>query len=268
MKKLFVVAFSTFMGYGTFAQAQDSTTADSSNTTYSVTTRTATTTTYGYDQTNSANNTNNTYRVKDNSWDPFFRFGIKAGANLSNIRGNDLSLTNGGSAFDFRDNSDRTLGFVGGVFMRFGRDFYVQPEFLLSQKGGTFNVYRDGVTNSQGEVDVKFSNVDIPVLLGARIGKVFRINAGPMATFRLSNWPVGDAFAEFFGEDSKEMFQSRTAFGYQAGVGLDLGRVSLDVRYEGNFNDVMNIRYANQQTQAQFGRKSNLWQATLGFAIF
>ena len=63
--------------------------------------------------------------------------------------------------------------------MRFGREFYVQPEILLSQKGGKFDVYKTGVTNNEGKVDVRFSNLDIPVLFGYRFAKVFRINVGP-----------------------------------------------------------------------------------------
>lgn len=199
-------------------------------------------------------------------YDPAFRFGVKAGANLSNINGNDLSLGSGGNAFNFKDNSDRTLGFAGGVFFRFGKDFYLQPEILLSQKGAKFDF--DNSVND-GKVDVRFSNLDVPLLFGVRIAKFFRINAGPMASLRLSdNGKLGDSFNEVTGSNSKAEFNNRLAFGYQAGVGVDFGRMSLDVRYEGNFNDIVKVNYNNATTASQFGRKSNLFQATLGFAIF
>src|SRR5215217_260108 len=187
-------------------------------------------------------------------YDPAFRFGIKAGANLSNINGsNDLSLNSGGNAFNFKDNDNRSLGFVGGVFFRFGKNAYIQPEFLLSQKGGKFNVYEDGVQNSDGKVDVRFSNLDVPILFGVRIAKFFRINVGPMASYRLSsNGKLGDSFEEATNTDSKAEFNNRLAFGYQAGVGVDFGRLSLDVRYEGNFNDIVKINYNNATTASQF----------------
>ena len=135
-------------------------------------------------------------------YDPTFRFGIKAGANLSNINGsNDLSLSPGGNAFDFRDNDNRSLGFAGGVFFRFGKTFYIQPELLLSQKGGKFNVYEDGVLHD-GKVDVRFSNLDVPVLFGLRIAKFFRINVGPMASLRLNkNGKISDSFDAVTGEN-------------------------------------------------------------------
>ncbi|KAA0991731.1 porin family protein [Dyadobacter aurulentus] len=202
-------------------------------------------------------------------YDPAFRFGIKAGANLSNINGsNDLSLNSGGNAFDFKDNDNRSLGFVGGVFFRFGKNAYIQPEFLLSQKGGKFNVYEDGVQNSDGNVDVRFSNLDVPVLFGIRIAKFFRINVGPMASLRLnSNGKLGDSFDDVTGGNSEAEFKNRLAYGYQAGVGVDFGRLSLDVRYEGNFTDVVKINFNNATTASQFGKKGNLFQATLGFSI-
>lgn len=201
-------------------------------------------------------------------YDPFFRIGLKAGANLSNVQGNDLSLTNGGSAFNFKDNENRSLGFVGGVYMRFGRKFYVQPEFLISQKGGAFNVYKDGLTNPEGQLDVRFSNLDVPVLLGWRLGRILRINAGPMASLRLGSGKIGESFRQYTGQDGGVFLNEGLAFGYQAGVGLDLGRISLDVRYEGNLTEVAKIQFNNTTTAAQFGRQNNLWQATVGFALF
>lgn len=66
-------------------------------------------------------------------YDPGFRFGIKAGANLSNINGsNDLTLAPGGNAFNFKDNSNRSLGFAGGVFFRFGKTFYLHIRQIVS----------------------------------------------------------------------------------------------------------------------------------------
>ena len=208
------------------------------------------------------------YAASAQDYDPFFRLGLKAGVNLSNIRANNLSLGSGNSGFDFKDKDNRSTGFVGGIFMRFGREFYVQPEILLSQKGGKFDVYKTGVKNDEGELDVRFSNLDVPVLLGYRFGKIFRINVGPVASFRLSDsGKISDSFNEYTEGDTEATFDNNVAFGYQAGIGVDFGRLSLDVKYEGNVNDVVNINYNNASTATKFGKKSNLFQATLGFAI-
>ena len=206
------------------------------------------------------------YGAQAQSYDPFFRLGIKAGANLSNANGNDLAIGNG--AFNFKDNSNRAVGFVGGIFMRFGREFYVQPEFLLSQKGGKYNVYKGSLTNEEGKVDVRFSNLDVPVMLGYRFAKVFRVNVGPVASFRLSDTgKISDSFNKYTDGNIKATADNNVAFGYQAGVGVDFGRLSLDVRYEGNVNDVVSINYDNAATADKLNKKGNLFQATLGFSI-
>lgn len=199
-------------------------------------------------------------------YDPFFRLGIKAGANLSNTQGNDLGIGNG--VFNFKDNSNRAIGFVGGIFMRFGREFYVQPEFLLSQKGGKYNVYKKGVTNPDGNVDVRFSNLDIPIMLGYRFAKIARVNIGPVASFSLANsGKLSDSFNKYTNGNVKATVDNNIAVGYQVGVGVDFGRLSLDLRYEGNVNDVVNIDYNNAGTANKLNKKGNLLQATLGFAI-
>lgn len=201
-------------------------------------------------------------------YNPFFRFGLKGGVNLSNISGNDLKLGSGGSPFNLQDNENRSTGFVGGIYMRFGRAFYIQPEFLFSQKGGRFNVYKDGLTNEQGKLDVRFSNFDVPVLLGFRMLRFLRINAGPVASLRMANnGKIRESFLQYTGPQGDTRYKNGISYGYQAGAGIDLGRLSLDVRYEGNLNDIVNINYNNQTTAQQFGRKSNLWQATLGIAF-
>lgn len=197
----------------------------------------------------------------------FFSLGLKAGTNLSQLRGNDLAL-NSGTAFQFSDNSNRSWGFVGGLFMRFGRTFYFQPEFLVSQKRGEFNLYEDGVTNEEGKVDVRFSNLDVPLLFGFKIGNTLRINAGPLVTFRLGEeGRLTNAGGQTPTTDPV-LLSDNAVFGYQMGLGLDLGRLNLDVRYEGNLTEAFRIETGTAAKQAQFDRKTNLWQATLGFAIF
>jgi hypothetical protein len=196
-----------------------------------------------------------------------FKFGVKAGANLSNLRGNAVYNTNDPSVRI--GNSDaRLTGFVGGAFLRFGSSLYVQPELLLSQKGGTYNVFRDGVSNDNNEIDVRFTNLDVPVLLGIRIGDVLRFNAGPIASLRMSeNGGLRQALNEI-GATSVSDNIRRATLGYQAGVGFDIGNLSLDLRYEGNFLNSIDVNNTNSKLNSHLQHKGNLWQATLGFAIF
>ena len=193
-----------------------------------------------------------------------FTVGLRAGVNLSQVAGNDLSLSSGGKNFSFKANDTRAYGFVGGIFMRFGKTIFIQPEILLSQKGGKFDVFEDGKSNGK-TIDLKLTNIDFPVLIGVKISDVLRINAGPIATFRLSdNGKLGDSIKEYQGQNANEIFNN-VVLGYQAGVGFDIGKLNIDLRYEGNVNDVVNVKFNDASTASKFAAKGNSLQATLGF---
>ena len=196
-----------------------------------------------------------------------FKFGVKGGANLSNLRGDDVVATNDPS-IRIGNADARLTGFVGGVFARFGSSLFVQPELLLSQKGGAFNVFRSGVGNDQNTVNVRFTNLDVPVMFGIRIGDVLRLNAGPIASLRLSeNGGLRQALNDI-GATSVEDNFNQAALGYQAGVGFDIGNLSLDLRYEGNITNIVDVNTNNSNFNSQLKRKGSLYQATVGFAIF
>ena len=196
--------------------------------------------------------------------DKLFTVGLRAGVNLSQVAGNDLSLSSGGKNFSFKNNDTRAYGFVGGIFMRFGKKIFIQPEILLSQKGGKFDVFEDGKSNGRS-VDLKLTNIDLPVLVGVKLGNVLRINAGPVATFRLSDsGNIGDSIKEYQGQNANEVFKD-VILGYQAGVGFDIGKLNIDLRYEGNVNDVVDVKFSDASTASKFAAKGNSLQATLGF---
>ena len=193
-----------------------------------------------------------------------FTAGLRLGTNLSQVRGNDLSMTSGNTVFNFRHNENRAFGFVGGVFMRFGRTVFLQPEILVSQKGGKYDLITDNGNNTK-TIDFRMTNLDLPLLVGVKLGDVLRINAGPIATFNIGNdGKLGDAITEASGESVEQIYK-KAVFGYQAGVGFDIGQINVDVRYEGNVNDIIDVKYKNAETASKFAAKGNSFQATIGF---
>ncbi len=191
----------------------------------------------------------------------FLTAGLKGGVNLSQVNG---STT--GTTFRFRNNDYRATGLVGGVFVRVGNSFYVQPEALLSRKGGRLE--SADPSDPTGDLDLRFTNLDVPVLVGVKLGDVLRLNAGPMASFNLGEGNVRDQLTNWYAGVSQSPSPSETIrkaiVGYQAGVGFDFGSLQLDLRYEGAFSDL--IRSQNAGTGLNV--RSNLWQATLGYALF
>ncbi len=147
-----------------------------------------------------------------------------------------------------------TTGFHAGIFSRITLGFlYIQPEALFTQSGGEIKL-NDGVLNEIREV--KFNKLDFPVMLGTRFLKVFRVQAGPTLSLLL------DANVEGLEEEIKSGYKDAT-IGYQAGVGLDLWSLVLDLKYEGNlstFGDEL-FGFATNQT-------NNQWILSVGFKLF
>lgn len=211
-----------------------------------------------------------------------FAFGIKGGVNLSRLTMGEVFTTrydddgNPYKGFDgkeVRDNLkqsfDTRTGGVGGIYARFGRTIFIQPEVLVSTKGGTFDIIRtDTSTPTTTSVKVKYSNIDVPLLIGLKGGPI-RILAGPVTSFRIGdNQKLRDAFRQYTSNLNDAL--SEATFGYQFGAGLDLGNFSLDVRKEGAFTNITSFQVGGQPVEGKTSVKQKIvsWQVTLGLKLF
>jgi hypothetical protein len=70
----------------------------------------------------------------------------------------------------------------------------------------------------------------MPVLVGFKVGFI-RVNAGPVGHYFLNS---NTELTDFKGYS--ERFKKMT-WGYQAGITIGTGRISADIRYEGNFTN-------------------------------
>ena len=169
-----------------------------------------------------------------------FSLGIKAGVNYSTIDAGNLK-------------NSSVAGYQAGVFARFGGAVYLQPELYLSGTGGQFQS-NDNVYSGT----VKFTNLDLPVLLGVRFGPQklnFRIMAGPVFTTVLN---TDESLSQNFSTTYND-FQSykNVTIEGQVGAGIDFGPLTADLRYQLGVNEV---NEAHQQRQ-------NLWALSVGFKI-
>jgi hypothetical protein len=179
-------------------------------------------------------------------------FGVKAGLNFSKLS-NDVSTMRGG---------ENATGFVGGVFGRASfLGFFVQPEVLFSQRKGSFtsNVDSTAVTNT-------LSYIDIPVMVGYKLA-FLRFNAGPNFQF-LTGAKQKSNDASKDPNFSKDNFNS-SAVGFQAGLGIDLLKLSIDLRYDGCIGN-LGKKVTNTSTgqTVDYSTRANMWQLTVGFRIF
>jgi len=177
-------------------------------------------------------------------------FGVKAGLNFGKLD-NNLSTLKG---------KETATGFVGGVFARAGLlGFFVQPEALYSQRKGAFTAANGtAVTNT-------LSYIDVPVLVGYKF-LFLRANAGPNFQFLMNAKQDADD-ASKDPDFSKDNFKS-SAIGYQAGIGIDLLKLSIDLRYDGSFGNIGKQIVNSAGVTKDYSTRANMWQLTLGFRIF
>lgn len=166
------------------------------------------------------------------------KFGIKAGVSTTNLSMATLkTVTSGTTSYTVDALTAAKYGFHGGVFLRLSLlGIYLQPELLLSTRTNEYTVtdITTGQTTASSIVKQNFNKLDIPVMLGFKLGPL-RLNAGPSASL-LINSPK-DLISN---PDYKTMY-SRMTIGYQAGLGFDIFKLlTFDLRYEGSLKKYQN----------------------------
>jgi hypothetical protein len=159
----------------------------------------------------------------------FFNYGIKAGIGFSNLKMDDITgIDNGSEVYDLITGESVTGYHVGLQTQIKIAMLVVKPELYFNAGGGTLEQVVD---NGPNEVlNVKFSRIDVPVLAGVKLGPI-RLNAGPVGSFVISETTdLTDIEPDF------ELFTKAMTWGYQAGIGLDVSKLSIDARYEGSLS--------------------------------
>lgn len=158
------------------------------------------------------------------------RFGIKGGVSTTNLSTNNLNILGQGGVNRLTvavKNANYGINF-GVVTQIEIANFFLQPELNFNSTSTDFQVNNLQTPTSSGIFREKYKNLDIPVLLGWRLGPL-RLNAGPEGHVFLNS--TSDLF-KF--SDYKQTFSGLT-LGWLGGVGLDIWNLMIDVRYEGNF---------------------------------
>lgn len=178
-----------------------------------------------------------------------FNLGLKGGVNLAKINS------------DFADAENR-LGYQIGAWARIGGSgIYLQPELYFGSKENKFVEINTNGTTVTTEGTVKFTTMDVPVLIGKKFGANnfnFRLNAGPVISFNLdkSTSNFSNAFQQL--GDTKN-YKDQT-FGAQFGAGVDISNFTVDLRYETGLSNIY--------TSDQYKQKLNTFLVSVGFKIF
>ena len=182
-----------------------------------------------------------------------FTLGPKVGFSSSRFSLEEAQLVRAGNS---------TIGFHAGAFTRLTiLGIYLQPEVLFTQAGGQIEI-RDEVSDNFDQIqDLTYNKLDVPVMLGFRIGDVLRINAGPSFSLILGQ----DARTEGTTAEVRNNYEDSTV-GYQIGGGLDIGRLVLDVRYEGNLSRLGDtVQLGGRRFDTDY--RNNQFSVGLGFKL-
>lgn len=175
-----------------------------------------------------------------------FSFGPKIGLSQTKL---DLKSD------DFK-NGDSKFGYHVGVFARIGLGgLYLQPEVLYTQTQGQFS-FDEGV-GAIKEYEADFNRVDIPVMLGFKMFNLLRVQAGPIASINV-NSELKEA-----GETVRDVDYKNATLGYQAGLGVDIGNLIIDAKYESSLDKVTG-NVGNFSTD----QRMNQWILSVGFKLF
>ena len=138
-------------------------------------------------------------------------FGIKGGLNYS---------ANGDYFESIGDNAkspNRNIGYHVGVFGKIGDKLYFKPELVYT---ATKSDYESN--------DFKIKKIDAPLLVGLKVLGPVSVFGGPSLQYILDT--------EFDGINISNVADEFTV-GLNFGIGLNLNKVGIDLRYERGFKD-------------------------------
>ncbi|MGI4741071.1 MAG: porin family protein [Janthinobacterium lividum] len=189
------------------------------------------------------------------------RFGVKAGANLSNLSGD---LVN-------QDQYKNRFGFHGGVMVNFGLGDIVsiQPEVLYSQKGFKYGDQQIGNFRNTG--NVRYDYLDVPILVRVRAAGIF-FEVGPQYSYLLNvstnrTQTVGGTVVGNAGSGTSNLDNvRRNELGYVGGLGFQASNgVMVGLRYNGAFTDfAKNSSYSNDEFR---NARNSTFQAYVGVLL-
>jgi hypothetical protein len=177
------------------------------------------------------------------------KIGPKVGYTASQLRTNLDSIS-----------SQFKSGFQLGIFVRFGKKIYLQPELYYTTKGGVFT------SNSQNwKENIKIGSLDVPVLVGVSFINSellnVRILAGPVVSFSVNKTIKEEN--SITGPITSADIKSANWY-IQAGAGVDLWKFTFDVRYQIGLNKIISDVAYNGST-INFNTSNNVWVVSLGF---
>jgi predicted TIM-barrel enzyme len=188
-----------------------------------------------------------------------FELGIKLGVNSGKSQLKDLQ--------NYSLNADAAAKIHGGAYARlkvWAVGLYIQPECLITTRASDLQISGSNLsTNSTiKDVTVKHSSLyaDVPVLIGMKFIKLFRVYAGPNFQFLLNQDTEIPTEANLV---KKFDLKSNTT-GIIIGAGVDVWRLRGDLRWDYSNNLGSNIQFNGTEPTL----KSSMISFQISYKIF
>jgi len=159
-----------------------------------------------------------------------FNFGIKGGLNYNSNGNLKTDLTN------IRVSSDQETGYHVGILteMKLPLWLYLRPELYYTHTKSSYS--KENV-----KADLTMDKIDAPILLGLRFLKIGRIYVGPSFHYIMNTKLKGSDIID----DLKKISSDDFTVGAQFGLGLELGKIGVDARWESGLSD-SEVKYVDK----------------------
>ncbi|WP_203258570.1 outer membrane beta-barrel protein [Hyunsoonleella ulvae] len=138
-------------------------------------------------------------------------FGLKGGLNY-NANGNYFDAVQNNA-----ENPDRNIGYHVGIFGKIGKEVYLRPELVYTR---TKSDYRND--------SFEMSKLDVPVLVGVKVLGPLSVFGGPSFQYILDSE---------FDNISINNIENDFSVGLNFGIGFNLKKLGIDLRYERGFSN-------------------------------
>lgn len=173
-----------------------------------------------------------------------FKYGWKIGLSIGNNSDVGIPITTDNQTFDLnlkRSKKDFSVGAWGSIKIS---KFYIIPEVMVNTFAMEYLLKGPKITGVDTLKSDRFYRLDVPLMLGYRIGKNVILKAGPSMHVNLGGKSDLTSFSTFTAKYQPVLF------GYQFGVGFNTGKkVQIDFRFNRFFDNYGDhIYFDNKQT--------------------
>ena len=177
-------------------------------------------------------------------------FGVRGGFNTSTVKLSDNNVSGYELNYD-KGNFGYHFGVMGQLKVL---GVFIQPELLFTTTKSSLAVKHLGKTTYG---DQNFYKLDLPVIVGVKLGPL-KLQAGPVASA-----PLGTKSQVLDDIGLSQKLKGATV-GFQAGAGLQLSSLLLDIKYEGNLSKLGDGMTINSQ-QVNFDQRVSQVIFSIGY---